>query len=447
MTASIATDLSSAQRRMWFSERLAPADPGYRVQHAWHVRGTLDRAALRGAVDELMRRHDSLRTVYRSDATGVYSFPRADWPDPVRDDWPALAGDDDTGRAALADWVYERRCQRMDLGTGPLMAVDVRAVGEAGFLVLLTFHHIAVDGVSLGILVTELAQAYRALVEGREPRLPVAPAHADVAAAQARRWRRPLDVDDAAALGAWRGVLAGAPAASRPRPDRAGSGPAGANVVDVFVDPADAQWWRARGRRHGCTPLMSFLAVHAAVLAAAAGTDEVVIGLPWAGRDERVPDGVVGCLVNLLPIRITAPRAATVDTLLAHVQDRCLAAFDHADVPLEEIVAASGVGREPGVAPLVQTTFSLGARPPVPDLAGLTVAPYRIEPRCVRLNLELHLHPRAGGLEGHLLTDARLYSAAATRDLADAFVRAVAAREAALDVTWHRWAPKEEHHG
>lgn len=428
--------LSMGQRRMWFSERVAPADPGYRIQHAWLVRGELERDALRAAVDLLVRRHDSLRTVFRLGPSGPWAKALVSWPDHLHDGWSVRPAQGEAQLAsAVAEWIHERRGQPMDLATGPLLAVDLLALPSDEVLVLLTFHHIAVDGVSLDILMEELGEAYSAYSHGRQPQLLVAVSHAAAAAAQARRWRRPLRAEDAAAVAGWREELLGAPAVSRPPPDVRRDEPAGAWADPIHVVADDVQWWQAYGRRHGCTQLMTFLAIHAAVLVAAAGTDEVVIGVPSAGRAEPGLKGVVGCLVSLLPVRISVPPGTSLDMLLGQVRQSCLTGMDKADVPFEEIVAATGVARVPGVPSLVQTTFSLGRRPRIPRLAGMQVQGYPIVPRCVRLNVEMHLHPEEGGIEGYLLTDRRLYSRAAARRLAGAFLTAVAAREGLLDLT------------
>ncbi|WP_246204886.1 condensation domain-containing protein, partial [Streptomyces tailanensis] len=216
--------LSFAQQRMWFLDRFDPGNPGYNVYAAVRLRGPLDAGALERAVAALRERHETLRTRFNLREGALVSSIAEPAPIPLPvSEIPAGDGDETARRLAV-----EEARTPFDLAEGPPLRVRLLRRAADDHLLLLTVHHIAADGWSLGVLVEELAVLYRAFAAAEPNPLPPPPIqYADYAV-----WQRETLTDErlAEGLSYWRGELAGAPAllelpADRPRPaQRSGEG-------------------------------------------------------------------------------------------------------------------------------------------------------------------------------------------------------------------------------
>ncbi|HEX8317859.1 amino acid adenylation domain-containing protein, partial [Longimicrobium sp.] len=350
--------LSFAQERLWFLDRLEPGGTSYNMSWPLRLRGTPDPAALERALGEIVRRHESLRTVFRevNGSPVQVVLPFAGF---------ALAADD---LSALAEAEREAEMRRrvsaeaarpFDLAAGPLFRASLLRLGEDDHVLLLAMHHIVSDEWSLGVLSREFSALYQAYREGRESPLPeLAVQYADYAA-----WQREQLEGEALnkQLGYWRERLADAPAllelpTDHPRP----AVQTFRGAIERVHLPAEVlERLRALARHEGATLYMVALAAFQALLSRYGGSDDVVVGSPIAGRERTELEGLIGFFVNTLVLRTDVSGDPTFRALLGRVREVTLGAFENQEVPFEKLVAELQPERSLSHAPLFQVAFML----------------------------------------------------------------------------------------
>ncbi|MFL5537410.1 MAG: amino acid adenylation domain-containing protein, partial [Longimicrobiaceae bacterium] len=297
-----ALPLSFAQERLWFIDRLEPGSAAYNVPGAWRLGGALDEAALERSLGEIVRRHEALRTTFGEvDGSPVQVIaPFGGFVVPVED----LSGLGEADReAALGRRAGEEALQPFDLAAGPLFRAALLRLGEEDHVLLLSMHHVVSDGWSMGVLFRELSALYAAYREGRESPLPELPVqYADYAV-----WQREQLEGEALdrQLAYWRERLAGAPEllelpTDRPRPPVLTY--RGARVSTEFSLEV-LERLRALGRQEGATLYMVLLGAFQVLLGKYAGSEDVVVGTPLAGRTRREVEELIGFFVNTLVLR------------------------------------------------------------------------------------------------------------------------------------------------
>jgi amino acid adenylation domain-containing protein len=395
-----AMPLSFAQQRLWFFERLRPGTPVFNIIVAFRLRGRLDVPILSRAFDEVVRRHETLRTTFpdrRGLPVQVVGEPYP-LPMPVVDlrALPEAAREAETMRRIAAEGY-----RPFDLGRGPLLRVLLLRLGPEEHAVPFTVHHIVSDAWSSGVLTREIAALYRAFSAGEPPLLPELPVqYADFAVWQ-HRWLAGEAL--AAQTEWWRRRLERAPAllalpADRPRPER----PSYRGVTRPVELPRrlgdDLQ---EIGRRHGATLFMTVLAAFQVLLRHYTGQNDLVVGTDVANRNRLETEGLIGFFINQLVLRTDLSGDPSFPELLARVREVTLGAYAHQDTPFEHLVDALKVPRTLAHAPLFQVKFFLENTPPGDlDLPGLTLSPIEFETDVAKLDLTLALWQRANGLSG-----------------------------------------------
>jgi amino acid adenylation domain-containing protein len=407
--------LSSSQERLWFVDRLEGGSPFYNIPAALRLRGALDEAALERALGEVVRRHEALRTTFAEEggrAIQVVS-PVSSFALPVVDLSALPADEREAELLRLAD---EDAARPFDLVAGPLFRARLLRLGDDDRVLLLCTHHVVSDGWSTGILFRELWTLYDAFSQDRPSPLAELPVqYADFAVWQRARLNGPAFE---AELAWWRERLAGAPALlalplDHPRP--AVQSYRGARErIDL---PADlAERLAALARREGATPFMVLLAAFQVLLGRYAGSDDVVVGTPVAGRTRREVEGVIGFFVNSLVLRTDLSGDPSFREVLRRVRDVTLGAYDHQEVPFERLVAELQPERSLGHSPLFQAVFNLatveaGGR----TLREVSVGGVDAQSRFTRFDLTLDLAVHAGGISGDLEYATSLFEAATIR--------------------------------
>jgi amino acid adenylation domain-containing protein len=362
---------SFAQQRLWFIDRLEPGNVAYNCPIAVRLSGTLDVAALEDALNDVVRRQEALRTTFDTVDGEVVQVvrPALTLELPVTD----LADLDPAEReervaGAIADDLHTA----FDLVRGPLIRVRLLRLAAAEHVFLYDVHHIANDGWSVGIFLSELAEAYSARVDGRDPALPELPVqYADYAV-----WQRGRITDDLISeqSGYWRERLDGLTRLDMPTdlPRPAVLSPYGG--IDHLDLPRDAvAGLMALGREEGASAFMSLMAVCAVLLMRYSGQDDIPIGTAATDRDRAELRHLIGFFPNTVIVRSDLSGGPGFRDVLRRVRDAARGAYAHADLPFDLLVRELAPQREPGRTPLFDLFFTVDDTPArVPGLTGLT---------------------------------------------------------------------------
>ncbi|MGW5537840.1 non-ribosomal peptide synthase/polyketide synthase [Streptomyces sp. NPDC004009] len=410
---AVATDapapLSYAQQRLWFLDTFEPGSTEYTTLSVLRLRGSLDTAALRTALDGLVARHEALRTTFAEhdgQARQIVHPPR-----PV--DLPVT----DLPDGAALDGLLDREAATpFDLAAGPLLRARLARLSDDEHVLVLAVHHIVTDGWSTGVLARDLGELYGAALSDRAPELPALPVrYRDFAA-----WQRSRTEHAEAELAHWRRALDGVTPlelpTDRPRPavrTRDGA------LVTFTLPAALTDRLRERAREADATLYMALVAACQTLLARWAGQEDVTVGTVTAGRERPELHDVVGMFVNTLVLRARIRPGLSFRELLAEVRTTVLAAFAHQEVPFERVVDALQPERDTSRTPLFQVMVALhnlGAEPP--RLPGLTAEPVTPPVRSATFDLAFDFVDGDDGLTGYLEYNTGLFDADTAERLA-----------------------------
>ncbi|HEX8272375.1 MAG TPA: non-ribosomal peptide synthase/polyketide synthase [Longimicrobiaceae bacterium] len=407
--------LSFAQERLWFLDRLEPGSTLYNIPVAWRLAGALDAAALETALAEVVRRHETLRTRFAESGGGPAQIvlPFQGFALPV-EDLSALGAAE---RAAEVERrAREEAARPFDLEVGPLFRARLLRLADGEHALLMSMHHVVSDGWSMGVLLRELSALYTAFRDGREsPLAPLPVQYADFAVWQREQLRgEALERQ----LAYWRGRLAGAPAQLELPTDRAR--PAvqshGGAQEPVELPRELVERLRALGRGEGATLYMTLLAAFQLLLSKYAGTDDVVVGSPIAGRTRGETEGLIGFFVNTLVLRTDLSGDPELREVLRRVREATLGAYEHQDVPFERLVEELQPERSLSHSPLFQVLFALQtAGEGEADFGGVRVEGLGTGNSAAKFDLSLVLWEDGGGIGGALLYRSELWEPATVR--------------------------------
>jgi len=407
--------LSFAQERLWFLDRMQPDSAFYNIPVPLRLQGPLDTAALERALDEVVRRHEALRTTLREvDGTPVQVIASAHaFTLPVED----LSGLEGAEREAeVRRREADEAARPFDLSEGPLFRAGLLRLAPDDHVLLLCVHHAVSDGWSMGVLFRELAALYGAYRDGGESPLPALPVqYADHAAWQREQLRgETLERH----LSWWKERLAGAPAllelpTDHPRP--AVQTYRGA-CEPVHLPAGLHERLAGVAREEGATLFMVLLGAFQVLLSKYAGTDDVVVGTTIAGRTRGEVEPLIGLFMNTLVLRTDVSGDPGFREVLRRVREVTLGAYEHQDLPFEKLVAELQPERTLSHSPLFQALFELqdtGA--PAPELPGLRVRDVEGQVEATKFDLALGLSATALGLVGALTYSADLFEPATAR--------------------------------
>ncbi|HKI00350.1 MAG TPA: amino acid adenylation domain-containing protein [Thermoanaerobaculia bacterium] len=384
--------LSFPQELLWRDEQRTPGLPGAHVTSAVRLSGALDREALARSLDEIVRRHEALRTVFpvvdgvprqRIEPAGPLALRTAD----LRHLSPAA-------RAEAAGNEMEREVrQPFDLAAGPLARGLLLQEDEEEHVLLLVCHHIVIDLWSAGIFTRELAALYQAFSQAQPSPLPELPLQYGDYAVWQRQWLQGDALESQLAY--WRGQLAGAaPLAlptDRPRGDRL-RGPSAGSLLTLSWDLAEAL--HALSRQQGATLFMTLLAAFELLLHAETGQDDVLVDFPIANRRRREIEPLIGFFPNRLLLRTDLGGSPSYLELLRRVQKVTLDAYTHQDLPYEVLLEETGLARD-----LLRVSCNFYNAPSDPlVLEGLELTPLNVRDKVMDVDLFFLLQEREDGL-------------------------------------------------
>lgn len=391
--------LSFAQQRLWFLDQLDPGSAAYNVPAALRLKGRLDPAALGWALDEVVRRHESLRTSFAVvGGESVQVIAEAHKVEvPVLDLRPLSFRDRDE---ESQHQMRQEAEAGFDLQHGPLLRARLLRLEDEVHLLLFTMHHIVSDGWSQGVLVREVGALYTAYTEGKpspltEPGLQ----YADYAAWQ-REWLRGEVLEGQ--LSYWRRQLGGElPLLALPT-DRRRVVISGRGRRQGFKLGSEVtRELRTLSQREGCTLYMTLLAAFQTLLHRYTGQEDVVVGTAIANRTRPELEHLIGFFVNTLVLRTDLSGDPSFRELLKRVREVALGAYANQDLPFEKLVEELRPERDLNQQPLFQVMFMLQNTPEQSlELPNLSVEPANGYGGAVKFDLVLNMQETGDGLAG-----------------------------------------------
>ena len=413
--------LSPAQQRLWLAARLDSASAAvYNIPFTVRLIGDLDADALTAALNDVVARHEPLRTTVR-DTDGV-AFQQV-WPA----DRPLLNVERaDAGTPAS---VKDFSSRPFDLTADLPIRARLISHDRHDHTLAVVIHHLAADGWSLGPLADDLAAAYRARRVDQAPTWAELPVTYRQSAADRHAWLDDPASDAGAQLEYWARVLADAPVDTELPYDRSPSHAdrrSGAHVR-APIDAATRGRLMSLASRYDTTPFMVVHAAVAALLRTMSSIDDVIVGTPVSGRGDDELDPLIGMFVNTLALRTPVDKNAAFSDLLSIVRERDLAAFDNADVPFDRVVTDLNPARNSSGQPYFDVSVALEDAAQIRlDIAGLAATAAKIDIGTSKFDLEFTVIDRADdslGMDLDLGYADELFDRVTAAGLASRYVR------------------------
>jgi amino acid adenylation domain-containing protein/non-ribosomal peptide synthase protein (TIGR01720 family) len=414
--------LSSSQQRLWFLEHLEPANIAYNIALAYRLKGPFDAELFERALQAVVSRQEVLRSCIReadgeatqAGATEVYRMlAQVD-----------LSGISEESRykVALDLAVHDARTP-IDLNAGPLFRALLIRLTPTDHVFHVTIHHIVCDGWSMDVIYRDLTRIYNAFAIGHENPLP----ELKVRFADYVRWQKEHLASDAATrhLEYWKTELAGVPDTLElpvdhqfpPQQDFRGG------RERATISPDLAVKLRQLSSEHNASLFMTMLAAWQVCLFRYSNQREFIVGFPVAGRPTEALDTVVGLFANTLPLRVQLASGQSFLELLQDVRRRVIEAMAHQDAPVERIIDALKLERDPSRPPLFQTMFSLNTPVAGPALTGTTAELIPIGNSTTKFPLSMEVMEETQGLSCCLEFNTSLFDARTARQLVQHFER------------------------
>jgi amino acid adenylation domain-containing protein len=413
--------LSFAQQRLWFLDQLETGNSFYNVSRALRLRGALNREALSKALSEIVRRHESLRTSFDSEnGTPFQRIAECESiPLPLLEMTASTLADREAEAEALAS---ERVKQPFDLTRDPLLRASVFRIDDDDHVLLLTMHHIAGDGWSLGIMSHELSVLYESFANETPSPLSALPIqYADYAVWQ-REWLQGEVLERLVSY--WKDRLAGAPTVlelptDKPRPPVQTF----RGAYESLTLSADlTKGLKQLSRDASATLFMTCLAAYQLLLSRYSGQQDFIVGTDVANRNRVETEGLIGFFTNLLPLRAKLSEDLKFSDLLRQVRETTLDAYAHQDLPFEKLVEELRPPRDLSRNPLAQALLVMQNHSLREiEMPGLQVSRFALPLESSRFDLVLFLFEAENGLEGLWLYNQDLFESKTIRHLSDLY--------------------------
>ncbi|MDZ7994279.1 MAG: non-ribosomal peptide synthetase [Nostoc sp. EfeVER01] len=403
--------LSFAQARLWLLEQINPDSGIYNMPAAVHLVGELNVDALEESINEIIRRHEILRTTFTLiDGEPLQIIvPNVQLKIPVVNLQKLSEAE---RKAEIQRLSVEEFQYSFDFTQAPLLRCTLLQLGEQEHILLFTIHHIVFDGWSTGVLIRELAALYTAFAAGKASPLPKLPIqYADFAVWQ----RQHLQGERREALLTyWKQQLANVPILQLPTTRPRAEVKTNRGASHTFVIPASVvQEVRQLAQQEGVTLFMTLLASFKILLQRYSSQDDIVVGTDVANRNQAEIEPLIGFFINLLVLRTDLSTNPTFLELLQRVRTQTLSAYAHQDLPFDELVRELQPERHlSNTVPLFQVLFVLQNTPTSAlELPGLNLKLLELETKNSRFDLALFLTETEQGIEGKWQYNADLFAA------------------------------------
>jgi len=413
--------LSFAQARLWFLDQLESLSGAYNVAIALRLTGSLNINALEQSLTEIVRRHEALRTIFPTvDGTPVQVItPVQPITLPIVQVQAQL---NEELSAEIHHLVTTEAHRPFNIAQDCLLRGSLLRLGQESHVLMVTIHHIAADGWSLGVLLRELTILYQDFCAGTTPSLPELPIqYADFAYWQQRHLAGEVQLN---LLEYWQQQLTGAPPllelpTDRPRPPvQTYQG----STKKFQLTPQLSQQLKTLSQQSGTTLFMTLLAAFVVLLSRYSSQEDIVVGSPIANRTAQETESLIGFFVNMLVLRNQVPGNQSFTELLSRVRQCALDAYAHQDMPFEQLVDVLRPERNLSYNPLFQVMFVLQNAPTQNlELPGLEVTPVEVEIKTAKFDLTLSMEETEQGLEGYWEYNTHLFDATTIARMAGHF--------------------------
>ncbi|HEX2270160.1 MAG TPA: amino acid adenylation domain-containing protein, partial [Pyrinomonadaceae bacterium] len=390
--------LSFAQQRLWFMQQWEPESGTYNIPAAVRLSGELSVSALEQSLQEIVSRHESLRTRFTVEAGEVLQQITGEWP--VNLTVEELDAETVAARDEIVQRLLEEEVSKpFALDQAPLMRVRLARVAANEHVLVLVLHHIIADGWSMSVLLRELVTLYEKRRRGDQSEL----AQLQVQYVDYVQWQRQWLSGEMLAEQEryWKERLADAPPVLELPTDRVRplvqtfSG--GRETLKLSADLSHRL--KAVCRRQDVTPFMLLLAAFKILLSRHAGQEDIVVGTPTAGRNHRSIEPLIGVFLNTLVLRTDLSGNPTFRELLARVREVCLGAYAHQEMPFEKLLEILQPVRALSHTPLIQVYFNMlnlpDSRIELPDLVVDSMA---LPESGSKFDLTLYVKEQADGI-------------------------------------------------
>jgi amino acid adenylation domain-containing protein len=416
--------LSFAQQRLWFLDQFAPGSAAYNLSGRLRLEGQLDASALEASLNEIVRRHEALRTIFSThDGEPVQIIlSELRLPLPLIDLSHLPTFERETAIRQLCE---EEASQPFDLSTGPLVRARLlrlsKLPGEEHVL-LLSMHHIISDGWSIGLLIRELATLYEAYAAGaKSPLKDLNIQYGDYAIWQRERLQGEVLGQQ---LAYWREQLGDAPPVLELPLDkqRPATSSFHSETFSCYLSKKISEELEVLSRKEGVTLFMSLLAAFQLLLWRYSGQEDIAVGTPVAHRTGAETEELIGFFVNTLVLRTDVSGNPTFRELVQRVKETALGAYAHQDVPFEKLVEELAPERNLSVTPLFQVMFALENAPlPEVEAHGLKMRPEALAGETAKFDLALGIVETPLGLVADWQYRSELFEAATIERMASHF--------------------------
>ncbi|GCE15700.1 non-ribosomal peptide synthetase [Tengunoibacter tsumagoiensis] len=413
--------LSFAQEQLWFLEQWEPGQLTYLIPFALHLQGPLQPEALQQSLQALVERHESLRTCFiETQGTPMQAILPALSIEITRQKWEEVV---QSGQAReLPDYLSQLWQSPFHLSEAPLFRAHLLQVAENEHIFTIVIHHIIADGWSVNLLLQELFVCYRACIEHTTPALPpLSVQYADITL-----WQRESlqGAHLETLLTYWRESLRDAPAylplpTNHPRPPTASFR---GNHISFLMPMPLLSRLKTFCQQQQVTLFMGLLAAFDVLLARSSGEWDLVVGSPLAQRTQSQLEGVIGMLVNTLPLRTQLQPEMSFLQALDRVRQTVLGAWAHQEIPFEKIVSELLTERHAGISPFFQILLVLQNQPPsLASVPELHITEVELEKGTTKFDLTVFLQESAVGLKGVAEYNSDLFEEAAIQRLMERF--------------------------
>ncbi|WP_231595047.1 surfactin non-ribosomal peptide synthetase SrfAA, partial [Bacillus sp. JFL15] len=375
--------LSLAQQRIYIASQFEDAGVGYNMPAAAVIEGALDREKLERAFSVLISRHEALRTSFQSED----GTPRQVIHEHVPFHIEMIEASGRTNEQVMKDFV-----RRFELAEAPLFRIGLQTLGHNRHMLLFDMHHLISDGVSISIMLKELAEIY----SGKQlPDLHIQ--YKDYAVWQAERAEEGYKKERAY----WKEVFSGELPVLQLLPDypRPQVQSFEGDRVSVKLPKELRDRLQKLAGKNGATLYMVLLSAYYTLLSKYSGQEDIIVGTPSAGRNHSDTEGLIGMFVNTLALRSSVKQDQTFTDLLGHVRKQVLDAFSHQDYPFEWLTEELNVPRDMSRHPIFDTMFSLqNASDGIPEIGNLTLSLHETNFNIAKFDLTMQARETAEGI-------------------------------------------------